>query len=93
MRFVRSPAYLPVCLSVCLFAFEPAVYLDEVFCGGYDTVGDPDSATFNPVASTFLKWLRFKILRFMQFLHCSALVDNGLGFISIVGLQRLHHRG
>jgi hypothetical protein len=46
------------------------------------------AVVFNPIASITLKWLRFKILRCMQYLHHSALLNNGLGFVSSVGLSR-----
>jgi hypothetical protein len=47
--------------------------------------------TFNPLASTTLKWLRFKVVRWMQYLHHSALLNNGLGLFSIVWFPWLHH--
>jgi len=46
---------------------------------------------FNPVALTILKWLRFNLLRLMNCLHHSALLNNGLGLISIVGFSWLLH--
>jgi hypothetical protein len=42
-------------------------------------VGDLDAITFNPIAASILKWLKFRILRWMQYLHHSALLNNGLG--------------
>jgi hypothetical protein len=31
------------------------------------------AVTFNPIASTFLKWLRFKVVRRKRYLHSSVL--------------------
>jgi hypothetical protein len=47
--------------------------------------------TFNTIASNILKWLRFKILRWMHYLHHSALFKNEMGLFSIVGFPWLHH--
>jgi hypothetical protein len=47
--------------------------------------------TLYPIASTTLKWLMFKVVRWIQNLHYSALLNNGLGLFSIVGVISLHH--
>jgi hypothetical protein len=59
--------------------------LDEILQGGDAIAGDVDARTYNPIASTTLKWLRFKVVRWMQYLHHSALLNNGLGLFSIDG--------
>jgi hypothetical protein len=64
--------------------------LDEVLDGG-DAIFENLHATTNPTASTILKWLRFKVVRLMQYLQHSALLNNGLGLFSIVGFPKLHH--
>jgi hypothetical protein len=38
---------------------------------------------FNPIFLAILKWLRFKLLRWMHYLHHLALLSNGLGLFSI----------
>jgi hypothetical protein len=62
--------------------------LDEILCGGDAMVGNFDATTFNPIALTILKWLRFKVVMWM---HHSALLNSGLGLINIVGYLRFHH--
>jgi hypothetical protein len=52
---------------------------------------DLHATTFNPVASTILKWLRFTLARWLQYLHHSALLNNVLGLFIIVGFPWLHH--
>jgi hypothetical protein len=47
--------------------------------------------TFNPIASTILKWLRFKFVRWMHCVHYSALLKNGLGLFNIVRFPWLWH--
>jgi hypothetical protein len=49
------------------------VDLDEIFYGGDNIEDDLDSLLFNAVASSFLKWLTFKLLRRAQLLN--RLVD------------------
>jgi hypothetical protein len=39
--------------------------------------------TFNKIALTILKWLRFGFLKWMKHMHHSDLLKNGLGLISI----------
>jgi len=46
---------------------------------------------FNPIASTILKWLRFKVVRWVHYLHHSALLKSGLELYSIVGFPWLQH--
>jgi hypothetical protein len=41
--------------------------LDETLYRGDATEGDLDAVTFNSIASTILKWLGFKVLRWMQY--------------------------
>jgi hypothetical protein len=65
--------------------------LDEILQGRDAIAEDVNATTFNPIASTILKRLRFKFLRLMHYLHHSALLDNGLGLFSIVGFPWLHH--
>jgi hypothetical protein len=50
-----------------------------------------DAITSNPIVLTILKWFRFKTMRWMQYLHHSALFDYGLGFMGIVGFPWLQH--
>jgi hypothetical protein len=40
--------------------------LDELLYGVDAIAGDLGATTFNPIASTILKWLRFKVLRWMH---------------------------
>jgi hypothetical protein len=42
------------------------VDLDESLYGGDVIEGDLDAIIFNPIVSTILKWLRFKIPMWMQ---------------------------
>jgi hypothetical protein len=50
--------------------------------------GDFDAIIFNPISSTFLKWLRFKVVSWRHdFQPFTAMVWNLL----IVGLLWLHH--
>jgi hypothetical protein len=42
------------------------VELDEILYGSDAIVGDLNAITFNPIPSTILKWLRFRIVRWMQ---------------------------
>jgi hypothetical protein len=65
--------------------------LDEILYGVDAVVGDFVVTTFNPIASIILKWLRFKFVRWMHYLHLSALLRNALGLCSIVGFPWLHH--
>jgi hypothetical protein len=46
---------------------------------------------FNSIASNILKWLRFKLLRWIHYLHQSALLNDGLGLLSVVSFPWLHH--
>jgi hypothetical protein len=68
-----------------------AADLYKILYGGDAITGDVERATFNPIASTTLKLLRFKVGRWIQYVHHSALLNNGLGLFSIVGLSWLHH--
>jgi hypothetical protein len=47
--------------------------------------------TVDPIASTTLKWLRFKRVRCTQYLHHSAFINNGLVLFGITGFTQLHH--
>jgi hypothetical protein len=67
------------------------VGLDEILYGGVAIEGDTDVIIFNPMVSSILKWLRFIILMWVQYLHHSALLNNGLGLVSIVVFPWLHH--
>jgi hypothetical protein len=51
----------------------------------------PWCSNFNPIDSTILKWLRFKLLRWLHCLHHSALLKSGFELFSIVGFPWLHH--
>jgi hypothetical protein len=53
--------------------------LDEILHGGVAIAEDLDVTSFNSIASDILKWLKFKVVRWMQYLHHSALLNNGLG--------------
>jgi hypothetical protein len=53
--------------------------------------GNLDAIIFNPIASACLKWMRFKVVKRMHYLHHSALPSSGLGLFSIVGFPWLHH--
>jgi hypothetical protein len=58
-----------------------------VVCACADAIqGDRDVVIFNPIASSILKWLRFKVLRRMHYLHHSALLSNGLGQARTAGV-------
>jgi hypothetical protein len=67
------------------------VDLEDLLYGGDDIVGYLDATTPNPIAPTSSKWLRFKVLKWIQCLHNSTLLNNGLGFKSVVGFSWLHH--
>jgi hypothetical protein len=60
------------------------VDFDEMCCGGYAIEGGCGAVIFIPI----LKCLSLKILRWMQYLHHSALLNSGLGFVSIVTIIR-----
>jgi hypothetical protein len=57
------------------------VDLDEILYGGGAIEQDQDAVILNPIASTILKWLSFKFLRWMQYLHHSALLNTGFGLV------------
>jgi hypothetical protein len=60
----------------------------EVWYGGNDIQGDLDAIIFNPISSTFLKWLKFKTVSWgHDFQTRTAMVWDCL----IVGLLSLHH--
>jgi hypothetical protein len=67
------------------------IALYDILEGGDAIAEDVDAITFNPIASTILKWLGFRVVRRMQYLHHSALLDNGLGLFSIAGFPWSHH--
>jgi hypothetical protein len=46
--------------------------------------GDRVALIFNPTDSTILKWMRSIVLRWMQYLHHSALLNSGLGQVNSV---------
>jgi hypothetical protein len=47
----------------------------EMISTGDVIAGDADATVFNPIASTILNWLRFKVVRWMHdFQACSAMV-------------------
>jgi hypothetical protein len=55
-----------VCVSICLFLYQllnQLVDFREIWQAGDAIQGDLDVIIINPIASTFLKRLRFKILR------------------------------
>jgi hypothetical protein len=54
------------------------------------TEGDLEGI-FNSISSNILKWLRFKLLRWMHYLHHSAMLNNRLGLFRFLGFPRLHH--
>jgi hypothetical protein len=61
----------------------------KIWYAGDTTEWDLDTIIFNLTTLTILKWLMFK---FMMWMHChSALLNNGLGLISIVCFPWLHH--
>jgi hypothetical protein len=52
----------------------------------------PSQHNFNPIPSTILKWWRFKLLRWMQNVHQSALVCQGLSMTPhITAVWQLSH--
>jgi hypothetical protein len=62
------------------------VDFNEILCGGdafEGTTMQHATVIFNCIASAILKWLTFKVLRWLQCLHHSALLSNRLGFVSI----------
>jgi hypothetical protein len=62
------------------------VDLNEMY--GDDAIaGDVDALTFNPIASTILKWLQFKVVGWMHYLHHSAMLSSGMRLFSIVGFH------
>jgi hypothetical protein len=65
-------------------------HLDEILYGGDGIMRDLDVITCNPIASTILKWLRFKFVT-MHYLHYSALLNNCLVLFSIVSFPWLQH--
>jgi hypothetical protein len=79
-----------VCLSVCvspLITFEPVGRFYEIQQEGHATEGDLDSISFNNIASTILKWVMFRLLRWIQNLHHSSLDFLGSGLVTIVMSQ------
>jgi hypothetical protein len=65
--------------------------LDEILIGDDAVIGGRNVMTFNQIASTFLKLLGFKFVKWMHCLHHSALLDNELGLFGIAGFPWLHH--
>jgi hypothetical protein len=49
--------------------------------------------TFNPIASTILKWLRFRFVWWMHYLQHLAFHNNGLGWdcLALLGFQVISH--
>jgi hypothetical protein len=60
----------------------------EIQYAGLPIEDDLGAIIFNPIASTILKLWRFKLMRWMQYLHQSAFISNGLSLVTIVGLHR-----
>jgi hypothetical protein len=46
----------------------------EIRQAGHAIEDDMKAIIFNPIASTILKWLKFKLLRWMQYIHQSVTV-------------------
>jgi hypothetical protein len=64
------------------------VQFHDIWYGGNAIQVDPDAIFFNPIASTILKWLKFKVVSWRHdFQPCTAMVWDCL----IVGLLWLHH--
>jgi hypothetical protein len=60
----------------------------EIWYRGIAIQGDLNAVIFNPISSTILKWLRFKVVGWRHdFQLCTAIVWDCL----IVGLLLLHH--
>jgi hypothetical protein len=66
--------------------------LDDILQRGNAIAGDLVATTYNPTTSKTLKILKLKIVRWMQSLYHSALLNSGLGLFSIVGFAWLHHK-
>jgi hypothetical protein len=58
----------------------------EIWQAG-DATESPRLNIFNTLASIVPKWQTFKILRRMQYLHYSALLNNGLRRVSIADVN------
>jgi hypothetical protein len=60
----------------------------EIWYGGNAIQENLDATIFNPISSTVLKWLRFKVISWKHdFQPCTAMVWDCF----IVGLLWLHH--
>jgi hypothetical protein len=57
----------------------------DIWWAGDAIKEDLDAATFNLIASTILKWFRFKAGRCKHYLHTSTFPHSGFGLFSIVG--------
>jgi hypothetical protein len=77
-------------VSLFLITFEPIGSFHEIWYAGDAIEGDLNMTVFNPIAATILKLLRFKIIRWMHYLHHLALLNSRLGLFSIVGFPWLH---
>jgi hypothetical protein len=64
---------LSVHLCLPLITFERIGNFYKIRHGSHAIGDDLDSIIFNPIASTILKWLRFRLLRWMQNLCLSVL--------------------
>jgi hypothetical protein len=85
---MRSPSCL--CLSVCpsLSTFEPHGRFNDIWQGDDATQGDLYAVFVNPIPSTILKWLGFKVVSWRHdFQPCTAAVWDCL----TIGLLWLHH--
>jgi hypothetical protein len=70
-------------------AFEPLGRFHEIWYLGNANQGDLDAIIYNPISSTVLKWLRFKVVSWRHdFQPCTAMVWDCL----IVELSWLHRR-
>jgi hypothetical protein len=61
-----------------------SIDLAEILFGGDAIAAGIDATTYDPIVSTTSKWLMFKVVRWMQYLHYSAMLNTGLGLFSIV---------
>jgi hypothetical protein len=59
----------------------------EILLAGHVIEGDINAIKFILIPLIILKWWSFRLLRWMQNLHQSSVLNSGLSLVTIVGLH------
>jgi hypothetical protein len=70
-------------LTIYGYLLNRLVDLYEILYWGFVVIGHFDVITFNTIVSTIVKWLRFKSVGCMLYLHHSASLINGLRLLNV----------